>query len=393
MSPLLTPPTEDQKPTPHVSRKPSKLTKHSSRSSKRTTISHENGPAPIDGRHKRVWKACERCRMKKTKCDGESPCKRCKDDGLVCTAGSRKKTEFKQLPRGYAEVLENTQYALIATVQKLYTMLRNNESWELGEPEMNERGHPVIHDIASKLGCIRPSPDLPYSFPEGEQDFADLQAQLQEAQSDLTPEEGSSRKPSTDDSSCSPGLDRAERASSTESDHSNMSKEYNQMMMSQANSATRPSLARKSMPASIRTNLNNAPQRSPWDDSMYLTQTPLGLGPDTSRSIPSPAHTSFTSEGSSPYTQWATPDDFLNKEHMLVQTGAQLMRQQQLPRPSPLGPSNIYANSSGLYSPGFDGNTIRPNMLDFNPDYEDVYPMDMDINMIYGDYDNRRTVP
>jgi len=36
-----------------------------------------------------------------TQCDGESPCKRCKDDGLVCTAGSRKKTEFKQLPRGY----------------------------------------------------------------------------------------------------------------------------------------------------------------------------------------------------------------------------------------------------------------------------------------------------
>lgn len=33
-------------------------------------------------------------------CDGESPCKRCKDDGLVCTAGSRKKTEYKQLPRG-----------------------------------------------------------------------------------------------------------------------------------------------------------------------------------------------------------------------------------------------------------------------------------------------------
>lgn len=33
-------------------------------------------------------------------CDGEFPCKRCKDDGLVCTAGTRKKTEFKQLPRG-----------------------------------------------------------------------------------------------------------------------------------------------------------------------------------------------------------------------------------------------------------------------------------------------------
>lgn len=34
-------------------------------------------------------------------CDGEFPCKRCKDDGLVCTAGIRKKMEYKQLPRGY----------------------------------------------------------------------------------------------------------------------------------------------------------------------------------------------------------------------------------------------------------------------------------------------------
>lgn len=82
---------------------------------------HHGPPSPsgMDSRHKRVWKACERCRMKKTKvrlgsrvdvsaplkltlpqCDGEFPCKRCKDDGLVCTAGTRKKTEYKQLPRG-----------------------------------------------------------------------------------------------------------------------------------------------------------------------------------------------------------------------------------------------------------------------------------------------------
>lgn len=36
-------------------------------------------------------------------CDGEFPCKRCKDDGLVCTAGVRKKMEYKQLPRGYVQ--------------------------------------------------------------------------------------------------------------------------------------------------------------------------------------------------------------------------------------------------------------------------------------------------
>ncbi|KFY27308.1 hypothetical protein V493_03580 [Pseudogymnoascus sp. VKM F-4281 (FW-2241)] len=52
----------------------------------------------VDERHKRVWKACERCRMKKTKCDGESPCKRCRDDSVVCTVGHLKKAEFKQLP-------------------------------------------------------------------------------------------------------------------------------------------------------------------------------------------------------------------------------------------------------------------------------------------------------
>lgn len=35
-----------------------------------------------------------------TECDGEFPCKRCKDDGLVCTAAVRKKMEYKQLPEG-----------------------------------------------------------------------------------------------------------------------------------------------------------------------------------------------------------------------------------------------------------------------------------------------------
>ncbi|CAK7222000.1 Fluconazole resistance protein 1 [Sporothrix curviconia] len=151
------------------------------------THSHGSPHHDGDGRHKRVWKACERCRMKKTKCDGEFPCKRCKDDGLVCTAGTRKKTEYKQLPKGYAEVLENTQFALVATVHKLYAMVRAAHAWDLGEPELNERGQPVIHSIASKLGCIRPNndPDLPMGssvFPENEQDLVELASQLDDHQ-------------------------------------------------------------------------------------------------------------------------------------------------------------------------------------------------------------------
>lgn len=171
----------------------------------------------MDGRHKRVWKACERCRMKKTKCDGEFPCKRCKDDGLVCTAGIRKKVEFKQLPRGYAEVLENTQFALIATVHKLYNMVRSGEQWTLGEPELNDRGLPVIHDIANKLGAIRPNSDIDLPvhsvFPEDEAGMAELARQLEEQQ--MPSQEAPSlmsRKDcdSTTSSSMSPEMDHSD---------------------------------------------------------------------------------------------------------------------------------------------------------------------------------------
>ncbi|POR32549.1 Fluconazole resistance protein 1 [Tolypocladium paradoxum] len=201
---------------------------------------HDNlthGGAP-DGRHKRVWKACERCRMKKTKCDGEFPCKRCKDDGMVCTAGIRKKVEYKQLPKGYAEVLEHTQFALIATVVKLYSMVRNAQPWDLGEPELNDRGQPVIHDIAQKLGCIRPNSDIDLPvhsvFPEDEAGMAELARQLEEQQV-LEGEAqeggggGSSHKETTGsgrtdtDSSI---YGRADRASSSEFDHSDCEQDY-----------------------------------------------------------------------------------------------------------------------------------------------------------------------
>jgi len=164
--------------------------------------------------------------MKKTKCDGEFPCKRCKDDGLVCTAGTRKKMEYKQLPRGYAEVLEHTQFALIATVHKLFAMVRNNQPWELGEPELNDRGQPIIHNIASKLGCIRPNSDMDLPvhsvFPEDEAGLSELARQLEEQQK----ETGSGRASVNSSSSSSSrhetesSCNRTSRASSSELDHS-----------------------------------------------------------------------------------------------------------------------------------------------------------------------------
>ncbi|KAK3310801.1 uncharacterized protein B0T15DRAFT_50623 [Chaetomium strumarium] len=194
MDSLPTPPNEELASRPQASKRShagSKPVKTIHRPLKRTST-HTHPPSPArdthsqngDGRHKRVWKACERCRMKKTKCDGEFPCKRCKDDGLICTAGTRKKIEYKQLPPGYAEVLENTQFVLIATVQKLYSMVRNGEPWDFGEPELNDRGQPVVHNVAAKLGCLRPHSDLDLPiqtvFPEDKAGMAELARQLSE---------------------------------------------------------------------------------------------------------------------------------------------------------------------------------------------------------------------
>ncbi|KND87394.1 Fluconazole resistance protein 1 [Tolypocladium ophioglossoides CBS 100239] len=201
---------------------------------------HVTNGAGMDGRHKRVWKACERCRMKKTKCDGEFPCKRCKDDGMVCTAGVRKKVEYKQLPKGYAEVLEHTQFALIATVVKLYSMVRSAQPWDLGEPELNDRGQPVIHNIAQKLGCIRPNSDIDLPvhsvFPEDEAGMAELARQLEEQQALEGEAQGgssghghkgtaSSNRGDTDSSI----YGRADRASSSELDHSDSEQDYRRL--------------------------------------------------------------------------------------------------------------------------------------------------------------------
>lgn len=81
----------------------------------------------------------------------------------------------------YAEVLENNHYTLIATIYKLYDMVRSNQSWDRQEPDLNQEGQPVIHTIARLLGCDRHVDDtisVRASFPETESDMVDLACQL-----------------------------------------------------------------------------------------------------------------------------------------------------------------------------------------------------------------------
>lgn len=62
-------------------------------------------------------------------------------------------------------------------------MLRAGEQWDLGEPDLNDRGLPVIHNIAQKLGCIRPNSDIDLPvhsvFPEDEKDLDILVSRLE----------------------------------------------------------------------------------------------------------------------------------------------------------------------------------------------------------------------
>ncbi len=104
-------------------------------------------------------------------------------------------------------------------MRELYSMVRNSQPWELGEPECDDRGQPLIYDIASRLGCIWHKSDLPpavhlVSLEDG--GLADLTDQLKAAQ-----QERESQQQQTE-SSCN----RADRTSSPEPDHSGFEQDW-----------------------------------------------------------------------------------------------------------------------------------------------------------------------
>ena len=88
----------------HISRTPCEgnLARAYGRRNARSRLSQAEKIFEPDKRRQRVRKACERCRVKKVKvgpdvsrpcklcsdveqCDAEFPCKRCKEDDLICT--------------------------------------------------------------------------------------------------------------------------------------------------------------------------------------------------------------------------------------------------------------------------------------------------------------------
>ncbi|EMD96814.1 hypothetical protein COCC4DRAFT_82367 [Bipolaris maydis ATCC 48331] len=131
-----------------------------------------------DNIRKRVCKACDRCRLKKSKCDGASPCSRCKADNAICVFGERKKSQDKVYPKGYVEMLEQQQSQLVAGLRELYSRLQRGESWP-GQPlQETAAGHPLTHDILERLDLLHAPSDSSTHYEGFEEDCNRMQQRL-----------------------------------------------------------------------------------------------------------------------------------------------------------------------------------------------------------------------
>lgn len=144
-----------------------------------------------DNIRKRVCKACDRCRLKKSKCDGASPCSRCKADNAICVFGERKKSQDKVYPKGYVEMLEQQQTQLVAGLRELYGRLQSGQGWP-GQPLREQQGgHPLTHDILERLDLLHSSGDSGSNYEGFEEDCNKMQQKLLERGAPYTHRRGS----------------------------------------------------------------------------------------------------------------------------------------------------------------------------------------------------------
>ncbi|KAF2018314.1 C6 transcription factor-like protein [Aaosphaeria arxii CBS 175.79] len=144
-----------------------------------------------DNIRKRVCKACDRCRLKKSKCDGASPCSRCKADNAICVFGERKKSQDKVYPKGYVEMLEQQQSQLVAGLRELYSRLQTGQGWPGAPLRDAQSGHPLTHDILERLDLLHPTSDSNSNYEGFEEDCSRMQRKLLERGAPYTRRRGS----------------------------------------------------------------------------------------------------------------------------------------------------------------------------------------------------------
>lgn len=115
--------------------------------------------------------------------------------------------------------------------------MRNGRHWDRAEPELNDRGQPVIHNIVTLLGSIRPNADAdlpPHTvFPEDKAGMSKLAAELE-----VNQQMDHKTLPTTMKTETESTYNRTERASSSELDHSDFEQDYRKTRMVNQNVQT-----------------------------------------------------------------------------------------------------------------------------------------------------------
>lgn len=80
------------------------------------------------GKRVRVEKACDSCRVKKTKCNGQNPCEKCISNNYICTYTERNKLKDKQVHAEQVQLLENRLKLLTGALLNLSTIVKLNNT-------------------------------------------------------------------------------------------------------------------------------------------------------------------------------------------------------------------------------------------------------------------------
>ncbi|KAK6359585.1 Fluconazole resistance protein 1 [Orbilia brochopaga] len=141
----------------------------------------QHSPELSSTSRKRVGKACDRCRLKKSKCDGALPCQRCIADDQICVFSERKRSKDKTYPKGYVELLESRNQVLAEALHKvLYCHQHNIDTTTLYPRD----GKIVLNEVLGQLETFK---GLPSTFKPAK--YIDDALEHFEEEHDMSPRE------------------------------------------------------------------------------------------------------------------------------------------------------------------------------------------------------------
>lgn len=135
---------------------PSSASSPASSTTSSTPTRRQHSSKPNPHHRSRVSKACQRCRVRKVKCDGGKPCVRCVEVDDICdyTRLSRNR-DTKEYSQSYVDTLleQNSKYK--AAMKVLYANRRLSiHPDDMTLPSTEGKDVPLVHDILERLGLL-----------------------------------------------------------------------------------------------------------------------------------------------------------------------------------------------------------------------------------------------